>query len=253
MDADGDVLGLLFIGFVGGLYLIWQGFKLHRQRKLMRDTPTSTVQSASLGPVEVKGVVEAFADGVTAPVTGTEAVFVEYEAEYYDDTGDSKGWRTLVEDVDAVPFHLRDETGAVRVVLDASVETDISVGNTTQEVVRPGEQEPDAVAAFIERHPDVPDHGDSSWFGSDKIHEKRRYTERILRPGDDVYLFGTAESAEDEALVIRAGDRDMFFVSDRTEQALVDDRRWALLWRVPVGAALSAVCGGTVLWLFGIL
>ena len=44
------------IGFCGGLYLFFNGFRLLHRRHLILDTPLSKIRSASMGMVELSGL-----------------------------------------------------------------------------------------------------------------------------------------------------------------------------------------------------
>jgi hypothetical protein len=94
----------------------------------------------------------------------------------------------------------------------------------------------------------------------------RRYSQRLLRPGEDVYVFetvqrrvGASSARNPENLVVkRVPERDhdlepLFLIADRPEVKLRASRTYALLW-FPVGALLTtaglgglAVVGGSLL------
>ena len=63
---------------LGGLMFIAVGFYAYRRGQLLRDTPTSEVDSMAVGTVELKGTTEAAGETITAPLTGEEAVAVSY-------------------------------------------------------------------------------------------------------------------------------------------------------------------------------
>ena len=256
-ELDGDLLMLLVIGFAGGLYLVYEGFKLRRQRRLMEDTPTSTIQSVSIGPVEVKGDAVADTAPFPSPVTGTECLAAKYKVESWD--SDDNEWDEIDSGVEGDPFYVEDDTGRI-LVNPADATLDISDANTEQTKVRPSGDPPEPIEQFVERNSNVGDQTSTLNLGITSVEtgRKRRYTEKIIVPDEDVYVFGTASRRQKDdvaadALVIEDGERDMFFISDKDEDTLTSQRKWALLWRVPVGAALSAGCLGTLLWLFGVL
>jgi hypothetical protein len=79
----------------------------------------------------------------------------------------------------------------------------------------------------------------------------RRYHQHLLKPGEEVYVYGTVHPRDDWAApnrpehmeVRKADERDepMFLVSDRPQEDLVRSRTFGL-WRIPAGL-LAALVG----------
>lgn len=261
------VTAILIGGVLYGLYLIHNGFEHRDLRLLVRNTPTSTVNSVALGPVEVRGTAAA-ADGdtVTAPVSGDDCVLVAYEVERWSDAEGS--WQSIATGIASPWFLLRDETGTVPINPTGAT---VKVGeeNTHSRVIKNG-QEPPEVEAFLDRRPDVsvPLATTSRVYsrfagGMRTVERKRRYTERVIRPDEDVYLFGMARSPHIEArgppgdtdLFIGCdADREMpFLIATESEATRLKRRKWTLAWRIPVGAFLSGSCAALLLFGAGIL
>ena len=105
---------LATVGFAGGLYLFIRGFRLLARKRLLLNTPTSKIRSASLGLVEVSG----FASGpytVPAPITGNPCYL--YRATVWRQREDSKSqeWKKIAEETLYLPFFLDDSTGKLLV------------------------------------------------------------------------------------------------------------------------------------------
>ncbi len=83
----------------------------------------------------------------------------------------------------------------------------------------------------------------------------RKYRQKLIQTGEDVYVFGTARPRDRENVPEDASNADrlvvekitdgsmqepMFLLSDDEEHDLVDRRRWAL-WRLPAGAVFLTI------------
>lgn len=225
-----------------GLALVYYGYHRHRQRGLMRDTPTSEVESAAVGAVELVGTAEPAEATVSAPLSGEECVVVDYEVEEYKRHDDlTKEWVTVDSAVVAEPFYVNDGTG--RMLVDASERSshyDVSEENRAEEEYEATGAQPGAVDGFLVEHADVPPHVD----------HPRRYTQAVIPVGAEAYVFGDVETAADagppvepgsKLVVTRDEDTEMFLVSDKTEGELASDRRYSLvLWGLVGIAVFSA-------------
>jgi hypothetical protein len=100
---------LATVGAAGGLYLFVRGFRLLARKRLLLNTPTSKIRSASLGLVEVSGL----ATGpytLPTPIAGRPCFF--YRTTAWQQNGDSsREWKKVAEETLGVPFFLDDNTG----------------------------------------------------------------------------------------------------------------------------------------------
>jgi hypothetical protein len=105
------------IGFGGGLFTFFRGFKVYREYRTIEDTPRIPVRSIAMGLVRIHGA--ATGDTVvSSPVTRTPCYFYKVDIEKW--KTDSKGrgsWSHDVTDTGGVRFYLDDGTG--RVLVDA--------------------------------------------------------------------------------------------------------------------------------------
>jgi hypothetical protein len=102
---------LAVAGIVGGLGLLLRGFGANRAAALIEGTSTSTVASLAVGEVRVSGVVEPAELSLVSPLQSVPCVY--YRSSIQESSGRDR--RTILDEVRAVGFRVRDATGAVRV------------------------------------------------------------------------------------------------------------------------------------------
>ena len=105
---------LLMLGFGAGLYTFFKGFRIHREYRVLEDTPEVPIRSVAMGLVHVHG---AATGGVTltAPVTHSPCFFYKVDIEKWERDRNRSGWRHYRTDTNAVRFYLEDSTGKVLV------------------------------------------------------------------------------------------------------------------------------------------
>lgn len=249
---------LLAIGL--GLWLIWKGFKLRKQREYIEETPTADVGSVSIGPAELTGFAEVLDDTVTAPFSDEECLVAAWEVEEWEQTDDGAYWNTIDEGADFVDFALDDGTGTITVDPTRDAEFVVERGHEETITVGVDETPPDNVAQFLDRH-DTPGPSSNALSAIDfgKNEGDRRYRQNLLEPGDEAYVYGAVRRADSSdgagQLVVGPPTKDvdagMFMISDQREETLLDKRNWALAWRLPAGALLAAGgVGGLVFFFF---
>lgn len=255
--SSDDTLGVLVM-FVAGLLLVYHGFRKWQRMRLMQDTPTEKVRSAAVGRTELTGTGKPI-DGIGTidqPFTDGECLVATYEIEEWeeeeDDDGGSDGhWSTVDSGTLVTPFVIDDGTGRMRVEPDEDATFDISSENRTRFHVGANRTPPDEVVEFFERRYADDDEGllDTllDWDPSVRGSEKRRYTQEVIPPGERLYLLGGARpmdgasgSNADRLVLGRDGGSDEFIVSDRSEEELVSNYRWAAPAQIVGGLALSS-------------
>lgn len=224
------------------------GIRRRRQRTLIENTPTEKVRSLSVGPSEIKGkVVMDELEPISAPFSEDDCVVADYEVKK---PGDNS-WKTVEKDVLHTPFYVDDGTGKVLVRPDdATYELDPEDKTTID--VDSSERGPAPVQEFV-KEKDI---------GSGKG-VNRKHSQKLIKPGESVYVFGTVSSRDDapknargaERLVIEKNGDDtleepMFMISDDEEKDLVGLRKLAL-WRLPIGGSLILVSFVVFLIFFG--
>ncbi len=247
------------VALLGAAWLIRTGVRRWRQRNLIKNTPTETAKSLSMGPSEIKGkAVTEDLEASSAPFSDDDCVIAEYEIEEYDDDDDDSGgsWKTVEEGVLHTPFYVDDGTGRVLVRPDDAT-YDLDPNDRTTTYVDSSEKGPVPVRDFVE--------SESIGFpanlpGKDN---DRRYKQNLVLPEETVYVFGSVQPREGESrstenpdtLFVGKADEEvmeepMFLISDDEEKDLVGRRRWAL-WRFPVGGLFLVASFGVFLIIFG--
>lgn len=243
-------LALLAVGAAGVVY----GRRRRRERAVIESTPTTDVLRITPGPVEVAGTARPAGDGpIRAPFTDEAALVAEWEIEEYEEAGKHSGWRTVGSGVVSTPFLVDDGTDEVLVRPgDARVEIETRTEPTVE--VSGQEEPPEPIREFLALEA-TPGPSDEPLIESLDWGQKegdRRYDQHLIRPGEEVYVHGTATrvgarefGGRDFELVASADDghpdADVFLVSDRSEADLLAARRDALLYLA--GGGLVALAG----------
>lgn len=244
-------LGLLLFG-AGGLG-IGYGWRRRRQRTAIADTETTDALRLTPGPAELVGTAEASDEGaLPAPFSDGSCFLAEWEIEEWDESGKHSSWRTEGTGTVTTPFFLDDGTDRV-LVRPSEATVDLSVSRETTRV-GVDEEPPEPIRRFLDLDatPGDPDEALVKALDWGQQVGDRKYHQRLLGPGDEVYVHGTATrvgaetfGANDFELVASADDghpdADVFLVADSTEAELLADRRDWLLYAG--GGALAAIAG----------
>lgn len=285
LQSSGDdrtvILVVLVLAFVGGLYLVYDGFTTWQLARLIQNTPTSKVRSMAVGRTELEGVVREHDGTIDVPYTGEPCVHIDWEAERRERHTDEDGnthytWETVADGRGTLWFDLEDETGRVLVRADRDApEFDIrDAGHTTTDTFYQGERAPRDVVAFIrgfrdrtDGEPEAGADGDEGGGMFDRVFDaasdfldggdplgntfkRRRYSQTILPIGTDVYLYGSVEPRESGSMDTSEADllevrRDSgtgeFLVADIGEEQLQDSYSKWGPLKIALGLALSAV------------
>jgi len=102
------------LGFLAGLYIFFQGFRLLQRRHLILNTPVSKIRSASLGMVELSGLAVG-PYTMVAPITERPCYYYRSVAWEWKRQGRSSQWVKVAAECMHVPFFLDDNTGKVMV------------------------------------------------------------------------------------------------------------------------------------------
>lgn len=113
-SSDTRPIAWCIIGFLAGLYLFFQGFRLLQRRHLILDTPASKIRSASLGMVELSGLAVG-PYTLVAPITERSCYYYRTVAWEWKRQGRSSQWVKVAAECMHVPFFLDDNTGKVMV------------------------------------------------------------------------------------------------------------------------------------------
>lgn len=173
------VVGLLFV--LSGVQHYFDGRRITAQEV----TPIGRLES---GPVAIAGTARPASEGVlSAPFTDRDCVAFTYRVKETD--GKDRSEPFIAEGTESVPFYVEDGTGEVLVRPEAA---DIELERGTEIIVKRDEQPPETIERFLSRRDDIGEPTEplieALWPGVGT----RSFRERLLAPGDKVYVFGDA-------------------------------------------------------------
>lgn len=163
-------LGFLLL-FLAGLFLVgaYRFLRLQARRRLMEDTPTSRIRSATQGYVELEGRARLM-DGppILSPLTHTECAWYRFKVEKREQDDNRTRWVVIRHGTSTSLFLLEDGTGECVVDPDGAIVEPVYRRSWLGATPHPG----GGLAA--------------SWMSSGDY----RYTEELIQPGEQVYALG---------------------------------------------------------------
>jgi hypothetical protein len=255
------VAGVLCL-LVGG-YGVVRGRRMRAERALMETTETTDALRVTPGPAELVGRAEPTESGLLpAPFTDDEVVAAWWEIEEWEESGDTSSWRTEGSGSYATEFYLDDGTDRV-LVRPGRATLEFDPDSTWMREVGVDDPLPGPIREFLDLDstPDGPRGAVFSALDWGQQIGDRKYWQRTIRPGEEVYVLGTATrvgatefGANDFEVVASADDgypdAERFIVSNRSESELVATRSNATAYLVGGGLLAAAGLG---LVAFGLL
>ncbi|MFC7177733.1 GIDE domain-containing protein [Halosegnis marinus] len=248
--------GVLFLA-VGG-YGVYRGRRMRAETALMEATETTDALAVTPGPVELVGRAEPTDDGpLPAPFTDEDALAAWWEIEEWEESGKHSSWRTEGTGTYATEFVLDDGTDRVVVRPDgANLEFDPDTAWVREIGVDDPLPEPVERFLAMDSTPGGPREAFIKALDWGQQVGDRKYRQKLIRPGDEVYVLGTAtrvgaeEFGGNDFEVVAAADdghrdAERFIVSNRSEAELVDARSNGTLYLA--GGALLALVGAALL------
>jgi hypothetical protein len=240
-----SVGGLVFVFF--GLYTMNKGRKERAQSERIADTETTPVREREPGPGQEKRTAHPAEDAtpLDPPITDGEAVATYVETEEWESSGQGGGnWQTKHESKAAVPMVVDDGTGEVRVELPADGELNVE---ETEWTVGSGDEPPEEIRRYLEDEGDLEEPSRYD-VGPVSIGERRRYSEGLIEPSEEVYVLGAArergsEWGERDYAIEEPTDAGDFILSDKSEGELVREGKRGGLVSLGFGAVLVVVGG----------
>lgn len=214
------------------------GFVSQRRRQQrMADTETSRSDQVTAGLVELEGTVRP-RETVRDPMYDEDAVLADWELteQRMDGDGDLET-HTLASGRREAVFDLADGGGTIRVDPDGAT-LKASAANRAKETFRGSDERLDTLKERTDG-----DQGGTSVQGvsvqADGVNfridiasdDRRTYRHETLRPGDDVYVLGTAERDEEGMIVGKGDARREYVLSDMSEEEVSDtfgQNKWIL-------------------------
>lgn len=167
------------VGAIAGVFLFLRGFGMLRSKRLVMNTPSSKIRSASMGLVEISGTAKG-PQTIPAGVTGEACYYYRAMAWQLRQSGKNREWKKVADESLYVPFFIEDATGDA-LVDPQGAELDIR-RNFKDELggsfFGSGNMIPENASAFLLRY---------GLTGS----EKTRLEEYCIKPGDPLFVLGT--------------------------------------------------------------
>jgi hypothetical protein len=166
------------VGAVGGLVLFYRGFKILQRKRLILNTPTSKIRSASLGLVEVSGLAVG-PYTIQAPVSSKACYYYRTLAWELQKSDKHQKWKKVADESLHVPFYLNDGTGLL-MVNPHGAETDLhrDFRKEYSNSFFSTEEMPQAVRQFLLRYGVSGEH-------------KVRLEEYCIKPKNALFILGT--------------------------------------------------------------
>lgn len=98
------------VGAMAGVFLFLRGFSMLRCKRLIMNTPSSKIRSASMGLVEISGTAKG-PQTVPAGITGEACYYYRAIAWQLKDSGRNRAWKKVADESFYVPFFIEDATG----------------------------------------------------------------------------------------------------------------------------------------------
>jgi hypothetical protein len=167
------------IGVVAGLYWFYKGFRLLKRKRLILNTPSSKIRSASMGLVEISGL----ATGpyvLTSPLKQVECFYYRTLAWELRQRGKNSEWVKVAEENLHVPFYVDDSTDKV-LVDPRGAEMDLHCDFEQQynrSILFDGPEMPGCIRDFLMRHGANPD-------------KRIKVAEYCVKPHNVLFILGT--------------------------------------------------------------
>jgi len=205
-----------FIGILLSIFFLIIGMRLIKIKRHIENIATSNVSGVAYGLAEVKGelVLKDEKNALKSPLTNSQCAWYYYLVEEKRGSGKNAKWVTVTQLTESKEFYCKDRSGVIRI---------------------------DAEKAEV-----ITEHKEIKRSGSFK------YTEKVLKLNDSLYVTGCADLDErlGENLHIGwSGDREPFIISNQSEQeVMIKKARKGILF---LNMAFSSVVLSALL-LFGV-
>jgi len=237
-DSDGLFFGIMLITV--GLTTSFNSLKNLEVKRVLKNVPTSNIQSLSMGLVELKGKIQVKDKILKDPFDDKECVYWRIHIQELVKSGKTRKWVTRHKAKDQVPFLISDQTGFVLIYLDDVNMNDVKRDKQYDLATFFSDEIPPIVKDYCRKY-NVKLKG---WFGGKK---RLRLTIKYLEPDDDIYILGNARPVLKDELkysknafaVIDMSKRGLFIISDKSEKELIDENG-GQSFAVPFGIILSA-------------
>jgi hypothetical protein len=238
----------LFI--IVGLSMIYDGVRKYLLIQKIKDTPTSKVDAAAVGLVELAGKAECHIP-IASPITKNRCAYWRVLAQYFQPGKGGGRWVEFFRASSGSLFYLQDDTGKM-LVDPNNAQVEIPSDNLFQGCIS-GTGEFGMAHTQMEKR--VLDYIDSLDDKGKKAymkfqHEDVRVYEYFIAEGDTLFVLGSAEPRGDapasavayENLMLRQGKEDKtMYISDSGERKVLDTLSSAMWHQFAIGLLMSAI------------
>lgn len=229
------------VGAIAGVFLFLRGFSMLRCKRLIMNTPSSKIRSASMGLVEISGTAKG-PQTVPAGITGEACYYYRAMAWQLKQPGRNSQWKKVADESLYVPFFIEDATGDA-LVDPQGAELDIH-RNFKDELggsfFGGRDMMPENVNAFLLRY---------GLSGSEKI----RLEEYCIKPGDPLFVLGTLCQDEDarrwtpcpHVAAVGSSFKSRLNFFGPTSSSMFRALGWESGLKVPLDATVNASDSGT--------
>ena len=216
MFVPAIILGI--IGLVCGMLLR----QTYGKVKKIKDTPTTDIRYLDTGMFEVKATISESSDVIESPLSKLECVWFCIHIEEYVKRGKNSSWKTKLKISEQGHCILDDGSGECILDLkDIDFEFDKQYSGKSGTLDNPTQEEQAALNRY--------GMDGENFLG---FNRKLRYTEYVLRPGDELYVLGNCEEQQDSELMRMCSSAEQkLFVSDKSEDALISKYNVQLAWQ----------------------
>ncbi|HVZ81839.1 MAG TPA: GIDE domain-containing protein [bacterium] len=253
MNGTDPVVLMVLAGLavLGGIFLFFRGFRDLKRKRLIEDTPTSTIRAMAPGLVEVTGTGVQHKP-LNGPFTQRACLYYEYLVEEQRERTVGSGkdqhtetyWATIKsEDTSELPFLVDDGTGKALVRPEGA-----EMVLVDRWELQPGifGDIPAPIVDFLKTR-------GVDCYGLFGFKRPLRFTERILAEGQKLYLLATCRTAGEGAEgmhLVKSPHGDPFIVSAKDQKSLESSLGWAAFFLIPLGILLTGggIYGLVTLW-----
>ena len=237
-DSDGLFFGIMLLTV--GLTTSFNSLKNLEVKRVLKNVPTSNIQSLSMGLVELKGKIQVKDKILKDPFDDKECVYWRIHIQELVKSGKTRKWVTRHKAKDQVPFLISDQTGSVLIYLDDVNMNDVKRDKQYDLATFFSDEIPPIVQDYCRKN----NVNLKGWFGGKK---RMRLIVTYLEPDDDIYILGNArpvlkdelKNSKNVVAVIDMSKRGHFIISDKSEKELIDENG-GQSFAIPFGIILSA-------------
>ena len=234
-------------GFFGGLAIMYMGAREYLLIQKISNTPTSNVQSAAVGMVELYGKAKCIKP-VQSPISKHKTPYWYIHAQYYV-PGKYGGWKDICKLKSGSRFHLKDKTGSM-LVEPKDAKIDIKPDHTYRGRIVDGKWSGDkTVDSQVTDFINSCEEKVIKRFSNNRRY-KMKIEEYYIKEDDLIYILGSAEINEGKPseighknLILRKNRSDnVLYISDRPEKKIVEHKNNNYKLQIISGFILSLIC-----------